>query len=103
MLGCYSRNGFAATDQASVNITIRYQLLCRETGVVRSVTVERLTMPATNCMTGTHAHTQPVWGPVVELPSWELVDLGYRPEVNTAAVKSSQVVGLRDHAAIIRT
>ena len=39
-------------------------------------------MPATNRMTGTHAHihvsTKPVWGPVSEL-----VDLRYRPEVNT--------------------
>ena len=39
-------------------------------------------MPATNRLTGTHAHihvsTKPVWGPVIEL-----VDLRYRPEVNT--------------------
>ena len=56
-------------------------------------------MPATNRMTGTwatHVSTKPVWGPVIEL-----VDLRYRPEVNTIGalaesdpsehVKSSQV------------
>ena len=39
-------------------------------------------MPATNRMTGTLrtyiVSTKPVWGPVIEL-----VDLRYRPEVNT--------------------
>ena len=40
-------------------------------------------MPATNRMTETlpahiHVSTKPVWGPVIEL-----VDLRYRPEVNT--------------------
>ena len=69
------RNGFAATVQASVNITN-----CAETGVGSGCIGGKYACDQSHDRYRAHIHvsTKPVWGPVIEL-----VDLRYRPEVNT--------------------